>query len=165
MNHQRKITRNVPQIFCVLLLTLCIDHNFFVFASPVRPILDLMNPKSMESVVAECCKVHYTSKHHRHEKLVLERDSTPGYGRMIKLLPNQRINRKKCMPKRHDQTHFCASFSDSNVCQSDYVKRKAIVENGRIREIWVENGCKFGRLWFLIEKTSYSLSHCYGIGI
>jgi len=104
----------------------------------------------MELVVAECCKVHYTSKHHRHEKLDLERDSTPGNGQMAKLLPNQRINRKKCMPKRHDQTHFCASFSDSNVCQSDYAKRKAIVENGRIREIWIENGCYFANI---MEKS------------
>ena len=150
MNHQRKITFNLPQIFCALLLTLCIADNTFIFASPVRPALDLINPVSMESVVAECCKVHITSKHHRHEKLVPEGENTPGTEQMIKLLHNdsyhQKINRKKCMPKKHNQGHFCESFSDSNICQSDYVKQKAIVEDGWIREIWVENGCKFGRL-------------------
>ena len=150
MNHQRKFTFNLSQIFCGILLTLYINHISSVFASPVRPVLDLMNPESMESVVAECCKVHYTSKHHRVERLVPEGDSFPGTGRMTKLLHNdfyhQRINRKKCM-KRHNESHLCASFSDSNICQSDYVKQKAIVENGWIREIWVENGCKFGRLW------------------
>ena len=146
MNHQRKITLTLSQICCALLLTMCINHNSYVFASPV---LDLMNPKSLESVVAECCKVHNTSEHHRHEKLVPEGNGTPGVGQMTKLLHNdsyrQRINRRKCM-KRHNESHLCASFSDSNICQSDYVKQKAIVEDGWIREIWVENGCKFGRL-------------------
>ena len=149
MKHQQKITFNLSQIFCGLLLMLCISHNSFILASPAPPVLDLMNPESMESVVAECCKVHNTSKHHRHEKLVPEGDSTPGVGQMTKLLHNdsyrQRINRRKCM-KRHNESHLCASFSDSNICQSDYVKQKAIVEDGWIREIWVENGCKFGRL-------------------
>ena len=150
MNHQRKFTFNLSQIFCGIYLTLCINHNFSVFASPVRQVLDLMNPESMESVVAECCKVHNTSHHHSLEQLVPEGDSIPGTGQITILLHNdfyhQRINRKKCMPKKHNQSHFCANFSDSNICQSDYVKQKAIVEDGWIRETWVENGCKFGRL-------------------
>ena len=150
MNHQRKFTFNLSQIYCGILLTLYFNHNSSVFASPVRPVLDLMNPDSMESVVAECCKVNKTSRHRRHEKLVPEGDGIPGTGEMIELLHNdfyhQRINRKRCMPKTHNQGHFCSSFSDSNICQTDYVKQKVIVKDGWIREIWVESGCKFGRL-------------------
>ena len=140
------------QIFCAILLTFCISHNSFIFASPVRPVLDLMNPESMESVVAQCCKVHKTKKHHQYEKLVSEGNGTPGTGQTVKLLDNdfyrQRIIRKQCRPQEYEQSHFCASFSDScirDICQSDYVKQKAIVDDGWIREIWVENGCKFGR--------------------
>ena len=142
MKHQQKVTFNLAQIFCALLLMLCISHNSFIFASPVH--------RSVESMVTECCKVHNTSEDHRHEKLVPEGDGIPGEGKMTILLHNdfyhQKINRKKCMPKRHNQSHFCASLSDSNICQSDYVKQKAIIGDGWIREIWVENGCKFGRL-------------------
>ena len=100
--------------------------------------------------MADCCKVRITDKHHRHEKRVLEGYSKPGKGKIVELdhspFYRQKIIRKICVAKNHPSHHQCSRFADSNMCDSDYAKQKAIIKDGSIGEIWVENGCKFGRL-------------------
>ena len=133
----------------VFLFIFYIVENPAAFASPISH-LNLMDPQYMESMVAECCDVKITGKHHPHEKLVPEGYSKPGTGLMVELshspFNRQKIIRKKCVAKEHPSHHHCSRFSGSNICQSNYSKQKVIVKEGWIGEIWVEDGCKFGRL-------------------
>ena len=151
MNFQSKICVYLLQQLLVLIFALHIFPKSSVFASPV-PSPNLMDPQSRNQVVAECCKVHITNKTHLLHKLVGEEDSTPGKGQVTSLLHSdvyrQRITRTKCMFKKHSQNDFCQNplVQGSNICKSDYVKQKVIVKDGWIREIWVEGGCRFGRL-------------------
>ena len=136
-----------PKIF-VLLFSLYISSKSTAFASPV-PSLHLMERSSMESMVEECCVVVPTHAYHKHEKLVPEDDATPGMGPMVRLFKSdvyhQRITRRKCTFREHPKDHSCSQLIGSNICDANYAKQKAIVHDGWIREIWVEDGCKFGR--------------------
>ena len=151
MSYPSKICHHLLQRLFVLVFVLHIFSKSSVFASPV-PSLNLMDPQSMNQVVAECCKLHITDKPHVLHKLVPEGEATPGTGQSTSLLRSdvyrQRITQKKCVFNKHSQNSFCQSpeIKGSNICKSDYVKQKAIVKDGWIREIWVEDGCKFGRL-------------------
>ena len=151
MNYPSKICFRLLQRLIVLVFALHIFSKSTVFASPV-PSLNLMDPQSRNQVVAECCKLHITNKPHALHKVVRDEDSTPGKGQLTSLLRSdvyrQRITRKKCMFNKHSQHNFCQdpTVQGSNICESDYVKQKAIVQDGWIREIWVEDGCRFGRL-------------------
>ena len=151
MNYPSKFCFRLLQRLFVIFFTLYIFSKSPVSASPV-PSLNLMDSQSRKQVVAECCKVHITDKPHAFYKVVGEEDSTPGIGQLIRLLRSdvyrQRITLKKCMFNKHSQNDYCQNLEDlgSNICESDYGKQKAIVKDGWIREIWVEDGCRFGRL-------------------
>ena len=149
MNFPRKSTFTWSQKFFGFIFIFHIIGNTPAFASPI-PSLNLMDPQFMESMVADCCKVRITDRHHRHEKRVLEGYSEPGIGEMVQLdhspFYRQKIIRKICVAKNHPSHHQCSRFAGSNMCDSDYAKQKAIIKDGSIGEIWVENGCKFGRL-------------------
>ena len=151
MNYPSKFCFRLLQRLFVIFFALYIFSKSPVSASPV-PSLNLMDPQSRKQVVAECCKVHITDKPHAFHKVVREEDSTPGIEQSARLLHSdvyrQRITRKKCMLNKHSQNNFCQNpmVQGSNICESDYVKQKSIVKDGWIREIWVEDGCRFGRL-------------------
>ena len=155
MNFPRKSTFTWSQKFFGFIFIFHIIGNTPAFASPI-PSLSLMDPQFMESMVADCCKVRITDRHHRHEKRVLEGYSEPGIGEMVQLdhspFYRQKIIRKICVAKNHPSHHQCSQFAGSNICQSGYAKQKAIVKDGGIGEIWVENGCKYGRLWIKLRN-------------